>query len=361
MIRVLHVVTAMNRAGLETMIMNYYRHIDKNIIQFDFLTHRPGHFDYSDEIEKLGGKIFHISRLNPFSISYRRELLTFFKEHTEYKIVHVHLNCMSSVILKAAKKCNVPIRIAHSHIASSSKDFKYPIRLFYKQFIPKYATNLFACGKEAGKYIFGGSDYKLIHNAIDVNLYSYSEKWYFDIRQKLGIKQDELAIGHVGRFMTQKNHSFIIDIFNELSKSVKAKLILVGEGELFKKIEEKIKSLGLTEKVILTGIVSNVYDYLQAMDVFVFPSLLEGLPLTVIEAQASGLPCLISDKVPIECKKTDLVEQISLENTAEIWAKKILNYSNHKRKNTSEEIAKSGYDINQEVKWLETFYKNSLK
>lgn len=361
MVRVLHVVTAMNRAGLESMIMNYYRHIDKNIIQFDFLTHRSGHFDYSDEIEKLGGKIFHISKLNPFSISYRKELSNFFKEHREYNIIHVHLDCMSAVVLNTAKKCNIPIRIAHSHSSNQDKDYKYPIKIWYKRFIPKYATHLFACGIEAGKWTFNGHEYKVVNNAIDVNLYSYSEKRHFDIRQKLGIKDDELVIGHVGRFMTVKNHSFIIDIFNELSKLSKAKLILVGEGELKQGIEEKIKSLGLTERVVLTGSVSNVYDFLQAMDVFVFPSLYEGLPLTVIEAQAAGLPCLISDKVPIECKKTDLVEQISLENTAEIWAKKILNYSNIKRRNTSEEIAKSGYDINQEVKWLETFYKNSLK
>lgn len=175
-IRVLHIVTYMGRGGLETMLMNYYRHIDRNKVQFDFLVHRDFEADYDAEIRELGGKIYHISRLIPWSHSYREKLKHFFREHSEYKIVHVHQDCLSSVALQCAKECGVPVRIAHSHTSSAVKDLKYLIKKYYMKKIPVYATDLFACGKQAGNWMFRGNDFRVIPNGICVQDYIYSEK-----------------------------------------------------------------------------------------------------------------------------------------------------------------------------------------
>lgn len=356
MIRVLHVVTYMGRGGLETMIMNYYRNIDRSQIQFDFLTHRDFKADYDDEIESMGGIIYNLPPLNPFSASYRKALSKFFDKHTEYKIIHVHQDCMSSVILKEAYKQGVPVRVAHSHNCSQDKNAKYLIKLFYKKFISKYSTHLFACSKEAGDWMFGQTKFKVINNAIDASKYTYNENMRKKMRQKFELSVEELLIGHVGRFNLPKNHSYLLDVFQLVQSSVKAKLFLVGDGYLRNEIEKKIQMLGLEDKVILAGVCDNVNEILQAIDVFLFPSLYEGLPVSIVEAQASGLPCLISDKVPIECKKTDLVYQMNLTDSAEKWADKVIELSKIKRVNTYEQIKASGYDIKENAKMLTDFY-----
>lgn len=358
--RVLQVVTHMNRGGLETMLMNYYRHIDRNCIQFDFLTHRECDGDYGEEIKSLGGIIYHLPRLNPFSYRYRKALDKFLEEHPEYQVIHVHQDCMSSVILKAAKKHGVKVRIAHSHNASQDSNFKYLIKLIWMRSIPKYATDLMACGKEAGDWMFRGADFHILNNAIDAKLYRFDVEKRNILRQQLGIKGEELLLGHVGRFSPQKNHEFLIDIFYEVQKLCEAKLILVGDGELRNEIEDKIRKLGLEDKVILTGLRSDVADLMQAMDVFVFPSHYEGLPVTLVEAQASGLPCLISDKVPIECKKTDLVQQLSLEKDAKNWADLVIQTVGMEREETYEEIKNSGFDIVENANWLQNYYAKAI-
>lgn len=361
MIRVLHVVTDMRRGGLETMLMNYYRNIDHKNIQFDFLTHRNYKGDYDNEIMSYGGKVYHISKLNPFSRSYAKELEEFFKSHSEYKIIHVHQDCLSSVVLKIAEKSNIPVRIAHSHSSNQNRDFKYPIKLLYKHFIAKYATDLIACSEEAGKWMFGKkAKFNILNNAIDARLYTYNSTKATDIRKSFGFEQNDLVVGHVGRFSYPKNHSFLIDIFQDVAKQKKAKLLLVGDGKLREEIEEKAKQLGLKENVVFTGVRSDVSDLMQAMDIFVFPSHYEGLPVTLIEAQSSGLPCFISDKVPIECKKTDLVEQIPLSSGAGFWAEKVLSCK-RERKDTYKEICESGYDIHENAKWLEEYYLEKVK
>lgn len=361
MIRILHVVTDMRRGGLETMLMNYYRHVDRNTIQFDFLTHRDYRSDYDDEIESLGGIIYHLPKLNPFSKSYKDSLHQFFCDHTEYRIVHVHQDCLSSVILKVAKQCNIPVRIAHSHNSNQTKDAKYPIKLYYKQFIPKYATHLMACSEEAGKWMFGkNAEFTVLNNAIDVAQYSYNAEKREIIRKSFDIPNDTLVLGHVGRFSYRKNHTYLIDIFHKVASQTKAKLLLVGEGDLKAETEEKVKKMRLQNCVIFTGVRSDVIDLLQAIDVFVFPSNYEGLPVTIIEAQAAGLPCFISDKVPIECKKTDLVQQIPLSASPEQWANAIIDCKKD-RKNRYEEIKESGYDIVENAKWLEDYYFEKIR
>lgn len=364
MIRILHVVTHMNRGGLETMLMNYYRAIDRDKVQFDFLVHRYEIGDYDGEIERLGGKIFRLPILNPFSKRYKNTLYDFFERHPEYKVIHVHQDCMSSVILKSAKRAGIPVRIAHSHSSSQDKNIKYPIKLFFKQSIGKYATELFACGKEAGDWMFNGAPYRIINNAIDAKKYKYSSIIRSSMRCSLDIEDNEIVVGHVGRFSPPKNHEFLITVFNEIYKKNKnVKLLLVGDysGSIGEKIQERIQSLRLTKNVILTGVRSDVADLMQAMDVFVFPSIYEGLPLTLIEAQANGLSCLISDKVPIECKKTEDVTQISLNESPERWAEIALLLSENKRSDNLESIKKTGFDITENAFWLQEFYISKFK
>ncbi len=356
MVRVLHVVTDMRCGGLETMLMNYYRKIDRNKVQFDFLEHRQEESDYDREIRILGGKIYRIPRLNPFSLHYRLVLRRFFQEHPEYQIIHVHQDCLSSVILKIAKQYGIKVRIAHSHSNNQDRNLKYLIKLYYKRKIPKYATHLFACSEEAGKWMFKNAKFEIINNAIDTEKYAYSLEKRKQIRESLGISDDMLVIGHVGRFSYPKNHMYLLDIFQKVIEKTSAVLLLVGDGILRSEIENKIEQLHLQDKVILTGVRKDVADLLQAMDVFVLPSRYEGLGIVVIEAQTSGLPCCISDRVSKECEKTDLVYQISLSEDTEIWANKILQISKIKRNSRCDEIQKNGYDLQDNTDKLADFY-----
>ncbi len=356
MLRILHIVTNMDRGGLETMLMNYYRHIDRDKIQFDFLVHREARAAYDDEIESLGGKIYRISRLIPWSKNYRNTLKDFFKSHPEYKIVHVHQDCLSSVALKCARECGVPHRIAHSHSSSQDKNLKYPIKLYYKRKISRYATDLFACSDEAGRWMFCGADFRVVNNAIDAKKYVFNLNIRRKVRDSL-ILTDEFVVGLVGRFSPAKNHAFLLDIFAEVVRlHNNSKLLLVGDGELRSEIEEKVRALGLTDKVIFTGVREDVPALLQAMDIFVFPSLYEGLGIVAIEAQTAGLPLFISDKVPIECQKTDLVWQLSLSDSPETWASAILNGRNTERTDRFFEIAAAGFDIAENAEWLQNYY-----
>lgn len=361
-IRVLQVVTHMERGGLETMLMNFYRHMDREQVQFDFLVHRQERADYDDEIESLGGRIFRLPRLVPWSKAYLAALDAFFTEHPEYRIVHVHQDCLSSVILKVAKNHSVPVRIAHSHNANQDKNLKYPIKLWYKRSIPRYATDLFACGKNAGDWMFGGAPYQVINNAIDAAAYPCDAAKRAAVRHSLGFN-DELVIGHVGRFNPQKNHPFLLEIFSALlKKEANAVLLLVGGGEDMPKIQAKARELGIADHVRFMGVRSDVADLMQAMDVFVFPSLYEGLPVTMVEAQASGLPCIISDKVPEECIITSgLVDVMPLSASADAWAEKVLEKRQCAREDHSDEVAAHGFDITAEAEKLQEFYLGAYK
>lgn len=357
MIRILQVVTYMGRGGLETMLMNYYRHIDRSKIQFDFLVHRNFEADYDAEILTMGGKIYHISRLIPWSNQYREELKRFFKEHPEYKIVHVHQDCLSSVALKCAEECGVPVRIAHSHSSSQDRNLKYFIKRHYMKQIPQVATECFACGKKAGDWMFGGHPYRILQNAIDLSVYAYVPEKAAAVRKKLQIEKN-IVIGHVGRFDAAKNQEFLLEIFRECVKQEpNARLLLVGDGERKKQIKRKAQIMGLEKQVIFTGVRDDVPDLLQAMDGFVFPSLYEGVPVTMIEAQASGLPCVMSDHVPKECVVTsDLVNVMKLSESPQKWARHIMKQAHKKRKNQQNEIQSAGYDIVIAAKKLENFY-----
>ena len=353
-IRILHIVTYMGRGGLETMLMNYYRAIDRAKVQFDFLTHRDFRADYDDEIEALGGKIYRLPNLNPFSRSYLGALDRFFREHPEYRIVHSHLDCMSAIPLKAAKKHGVPVRIGHAHNSNQPRDAKYLLKLFYKRMIAGQATQLFACSEEAGRWMFGNADFRVLNNAIDAGKYAFDADIRSTVRHELGLPADALVVGHVGRFDPLKNHRFLVEIFEKMPED--ARLLLVGDGVLRPDVEQQAEALGIRDRVLFTGVRTDVDRLLQAMDVFLMPSLFEGLPVSIVEAQAAGLPCLISDKVPIECKKTELVTQIPLEASPDEWAEAVLSAAEAPRGDTLSRIREAGFDIRANAEWLQNYY-----
>jgi len=366
-LRVLQVVTIMTRGGLESFIMNVYRKIDRSKIQFDFLCHRMRKGDFDDEIVSLGGQIY---RTPPLSIrnllGYYRNLDRFFSDHKDYKIVHSHINAMSTPVLRSALHYQIPVRIAHSHTSSAITDLKLPVRVFNKLFIKKYATNYFACSKKAAVWLFGRKaqsegQVRIIHNAIDANLYAYNSVVRQRLRSDLNL-QSKFVVGHVGNFIYPKNHSFLVDIFEKiLVNTPDAYMIFVGEGNLQKSVREKCIRMNISDRVLFTGKVSNVNEYLQSFDIFVFPSHYEGLPLTVVEAQAAALPCLISDAISNEVKITGLVRMLSLSQNAEVWADSILNdFDCSERKDISEEIIAHKYDSAIVAKELEDFYLGSL-
>lgn len=356
-IRILHVVTYMGRGGLETMLMNYYRHVNRNRVQFDFLVHRDFEADYDPEILNLGGKIYRLPRLNPFNKKYLNELNQFFKDHPEYRIVHSHLDCMAGIPLKYAKRNGVPIRIAHAHSSNQTKDKKYLLKLMFKRNIKKNATDLFACAQDAGLWMFGCDQFHVMNNAIDTKAYVVNKQTEIEVRRELEIPEDTFVVGHVGRFAPPKNHKFIVRVFAEVLKEKQnAFLLLVGDGDLRGETEALTVELGIQDNVIFAGMRSDVNRMLQAMDVFLFPSVYEGLPVSIIEAQAAGLPCLISDKVPIECRKTDLVGQLSLNDSLSAWKDAVIDAGKVLKRDTSREISDAGFDICQNAKWLKDFY-----
>lgn len=357
MIRVLQVVNNMHRAGLETMLMNYYRHMDKEKIQFDFLTHRPERDDYDDEIEAMGGKVYYAPRLYPQNYpAYFKYMDNFFKEHPEYKIMHSHIDAMSYLPLKAAKKAGVPIRIAHSHNTSIDKDFKLPLKLYYKSRITSVGNYYCACGEEAGKFLFPGKEYTVIPNAIETDKFQYNEIVRRRKRQELRIS-DEIVFGHVGRISYQKNHKFLVEIFNEIVKKNKnVLLLLIGVGEKENEVRKQVAELGLNEKVRFLGNRADVYELYQAMDVFVLPSFFEGIPVVGVEAQFAGLPCVFSDKVPQEVSFTENNLFMGLDKKASYWADEMLKLLVDNTNNRNRVIENRVYDINYAYECLEKRY-----
>lgn len=364
--RVLHIVNIMNRGGLETFIMNVYRKIDRTKIQFDFMVHSNIRGEFDDEIESLGGIIFRITSRRENIVKNRKELELFFYKHPEYTIVHQHSSSLSYLTpLKIAKKHKVPTRIIHSHSSKlSGNKLNYLTHYFNQFLLNNISTDNFACSKLAAKWLFGknnylNDNYRIINNGIDIEEYKFDILKRNKIRKEFKIENNIKVIGHVGRFTYPKNHSYLIDVFNELSKiEKKTKLILVGSGRLKEEIQSKVEELNLSEKVLFLGQRSDVADILSAMDVLVFPSHYEGLPVSLVEAQATGLRVLASQNITEEIKLTNLLEFMSIHISPQKWAIEIKNINNYTRKDTHSEIKNHNYDINQVVKKLEYFYLN---
>lgn len=353
-IRILQCVSNMDRAGIETMLMNFYRNIDRNKVQFDFLCNKSKPGDYDEEIKSLGGKIYVSPGLSPFKwFKYQKFMKNLFKEHPEYKIIHCQNEAMGFPALYAAKKAGIPVRISHSHNTVTRFDFKWPIKILYKYLLRLVATDYVACGIDAGKYLFG-KEVKIIHNAIDVKKFQFNERVRNKLRKKLKV-ENKFVIGHVGRFEPQKNHNFLIDMFYEYQKQDNdAILLLIGTGSLEEKIKDKVKKLGIEEKVVFTGNISNVNEMYSAMDLFILPSFHEGLPVVGVEAQTSGVTCIFSDNVTKEVKFNDNVFYVSLSEKIEKWCSII---NNNKNKNRVSNY-KNSYDINYIKEDLINFYIN---
>lgn len=361
-IRILQVVTIMNRGGLETMLMNYYRQIDRSRIQFDFMVHREEEGHYDQTIKKLGGRIFRMPSIKPGNYRlYFKKLDQFFKEHPEYKVVHSHINENSSFVLRAAKKAGVLGRIAHSHLSDLGIDLKLPFRLYARSQMKNVPTDYFACSINAGKWLFGQKildDHRLtvLHNAVDTQEFKFNEGMRRKLRERLEIPDDQLVIGHIGRFNKQKNHDFLIDIFEAIRElQPYSKIVLIGDGPLRPATERKVMEKGLASNVLFLGIRSDISNLLHTMDLFLFPSLFEGLPVVLVEAQAAGLSCIVSDRITKESDVSGRVEFISLNKPAEYWAKQVLNAS-FAHQDTSLELKKRGYDSVTMAQWLSRYY-----
>lgn len=362
-VRVLQVIGIMNRGGAETMIMNLYRNIDKTKIQFDFVENSLKRAAYDDEIEALGGKIYRCPHFNGKNyFEYKKWWKDFFRNHkNEYKIIHGHIGSTAAIYLKIARK-NGLFTIAHSHSSGSDRSLYSKLYGVLSYNTRNIADYFFACSQAAGVDRYGqkvvhSNRYKVLNNAIDTKLFTYNEETRQRIRNEFDLK-DSIVIGHIGRLVPVKNTQFLLSVFKEIkSQKPNTKLILVGGGELRETLEHQAKELGIFDDIIFTGVRSDVNNLLQAMDIFVFPSLFEGLPVTLVEAQTSGLPCVISDGVPDESILTkDLVTVMSLEQSSEKWAEHILTRLGKKRYSRVDEIKAKGYDISETAKWLEDFY-----
>lgn len=366
MIRVLHVIGAMKSGGAEAMIMNLYRHIDRNQVQFDFVVHTEEKCFYDKEITKLGGRIYRTERFNIINwLSYRKFWNDFFCEHEEYKIVHGHINSSAAIYLSIAKE-HGRIAIVHSHsIKNTEKSLRaYAFRIFIYPI--RYIADYFlACSEKAGETRFGkhvieSENYKVFKNGIDVKLFCFQMEIRKVIREEYGIPEEKLIIGHVGRFTFAKNHKFLLEVFKKVNEIYSdAELWLIGTGELEEKIRTQVQNMGMGKKVRFIGETSRVSEYLQAMDIFVFPSFYEGLGIAVVEAQAAGLPCIISDVIPNEADMgCRLVKRLSLEDSAEDWADAIMAKRGLVRMDTTGYLRKAGFDIETVSKELQDFYIN---
>lgn len=363
MLRVLHSVSNMARAGIETMLMNYYREIDRSKLQFDFLANKPIPGEYDEEIRSMGGRVFVSPGLNPLHFpEYKRFVAGLLHENPEIRIVHAHNEAMGYYALKSAKDAGIKVRIAHAHNTQIIKDYKYLLKMVCKQLLPGAATDYWSCGRDAGIYYYGEKRWKesgfILHNAIDTTRFTFRQEAR-DNQRKLHNLEDCFVIGHVGRFNVQKNHTRLLDIFAEVLKTVpEARLALIGTGELEDSVKEKAKTLGIQDKVLFLGQMGDVSEWYMAMDCFVLPSLFEGLPVVGIEAQATGLPCVFSDHVTDEVLLSPGARRVALDADNAEWAKTIIStrLSATDRTLGAETIRRAGYDIHTEARKLQERY-----
>lgn len=361
-IRIAQIMGKWVGGGVEAVVMNYYRHIDREKIQFDFICDDDSTCIPKEEIESLGGKVILIPPYQKV-LKYHKELKKILKDG-QYKIVHSHINALSVFSLWTAKSAKVPVRIAHSHSTSNKKEWKKTLlKNLLRPFSKVFATDYFCCSELAGRWLFGNKTYDkgkvyLLNNAIDVDKFKYNEKIRKEKRKELNIKDKDLVIGHIGRFVKQKNHEFLIDIFNEIHKQNKNTiLLLAGEGPLKEEIEQKAKDLNLEKSVKFLGQRKDANKLYQAMDAFILPSLYEGLPVVGVEAQAAGLPCFFSTDMTKETKVLQTTKFISLTHTPQYWAKEILKQLNsYTRVNTEKEITENNFNIKVEATKLEEQY-----
>ena len=366
-VKVLYFVDRMLRGGIQSLVIDWVSRFDKNKIHVDFLLLDDGkEYELEQTLKELGCTVYKLKGIwvkTPIDfIKYKYAVKNFFKEHHDYKVVHMHSSSKNYMILKYAKKYGIPIRIAHSHnIDFQTKNpLKKLIGNLFKKPLIKYATDYFACSKIAGEWLFGkdiveSDKFRVIHNAIDYDKFKYNDDIRNETRRKLGFNDSDIVVGHVGRFVTQKNHSFLVDVFYKCyEQNNNYKLLLVGTGELEGFIKEKVKSLGIENNVIFAGFRNDANRLFNAMDIFCFPSLFEGLGLVLVEAQANGLSCFVTEKtIPEEVQINQNFRFLPLDK--EKWIEEI-NTADIARCNSRENIVENDYLIDNIVKKLESFY-----
>lgn len=360
LIRVLQVVGSMGAGGAETMLMNWYRKIDREKVQFDFLVHHQAESCYEEEIRKMGGVVYHLSFADDHNIpKYKRDLKAFFEAHPEYKIVHGHHSSYGRWYLKAAKQAGVPVRISHSHIASFSKTMTGVLFFLMSRKYKKYANVHFACSVAAGNYMYGKEPFEVYNNGIDTEKFKFNLEVRQKVRKEFDFDESKTVFAHVGRFHHQKNHNFLIDIFKAYTdRNADCSLFLIGTGPLHEKIKEKVKKLGLNEKVYFLNNRSDVPDLLCASDLFLFPSFYEGLPLTLVEAQTSGLPVVCSDSITDETKLTDDYYALSLTDPLDKWVD-VIDKARAKtidRSKSNHTVKNAGYDSYDVAMKIQKYY-----
>ena len=363
MLRVLHSVSNMARAGIETMLMNYYRQIDRSLIQFDFLANKPVPGEYDEEIRSMGGRVFVSPGLNPLHYpKYRRFVADLLHDCPDIRIVHAHNEAMGYYALQSAKDAGIKVRIAHAHNTQIIRDYKYPLKIICKQLLPGAATDYWSCGRDAGIYYYGEKRWNeagfILRNAIDMSRFVFQPEVRDRLRKAHGL-ENCFVIGHVGRFNVQKNHTRLLDIFAQIAKTDPgARLVLIGVGELQQSAKEKAGDLGILDKTLFLGQMANVNEWYQAMDCFVLPSLFEGLPVVGIEAQAAGLPCFFSDRVTDEVMLSADAHRISIEASDVEWAEEITKAgrAGTDRSQGVDTVRQAGYDIREEAGKLQRIY-----
>ncbi len=367
-VRILHVLGNTRLGGAESRIMDLYRHMDRDRVQFDFLVHtgdvhtdKEGYFD--KEIQSLGGRIFRIPRFRAYNyFSYKRAVRAFFREHHEFQVVQGHITSTAAIYLPEAKKAGVAITAAHARSAGVDQGLKGVLTHFLRRNLSKKTDVMFTCSELAGISVFGKKAVEqgktiFIPNAIDCRAFDYNQEVREKIRQELGLA-GQYVIGHVGSFRYAKNHEYLLRIFAGLCEKKKdCALLLLGEGSEMEGIRRLAKELGIDKQVYFLGNRSNVGDYYQAMDYFVYPSRFEGLPGAVVEAQTCGLRCLISDTICQEVMVTDSVHAMDIRKEPEKWAEYVLETAGYQRRGRMEEMKKAGFDVNAQVKTMTKFYE----
>jgi len=365
MVKVLYFVDRMLRGGIQTFVYENVKYMDKSVIQIDFLLLDDGQtYNMEEDLRNLGCNVFKLNGIwikKPYDyIKYYLAMDAFFKQNHDYDVVHLHSSSKNFLFLYIAKKYGIKTRIAHSHNIDFQTKSKMKIMAgnIMKPLLINNATDFFACSELAGKWLFGNRQVTIVKNAVDIERFRFDEIIAKEMREKLGYSDQDIVIGHVGRFTRQKNHDFLIDIFKEAYKrNPKYKLLLIGTGELEEKIQDKVKKLELEKVVRFYGFHSDVEKYMQAMDIFVFPSLFEGLGLVLIEAQASGLNCYASQGViPEEAKASELMTFVNLDDGAIEWVNKIGVNKNRRQMKYIDSLIKNGYSIQDTSLFLQEYY-----
>jgi glycosyltransferase involved in cell wall biosynthesis len=361
--RILHVFASLDRAGAETMLMNIYRSLDRNKVQFDFVVEeRLTEYAFEKEVRSLGGRVFYSPKPTFFKIGrYIQFWWELFSDHTEYRIIHAHHTSPAFLYLFLAKMKSRKT-LAHSHISGGEKSFKTLLKIISRFPLRYIADKLVACSDPAATWMFGGKgDVLILKNAIDISGFHYTDSKRLSTQQRYNISGEPIIL-HVGRFDNQKNHYFLIDAFKfYLGESDAAKLYLIGEGPLKASIEAYALKLGLRDNVVFVGVSSNIQSWMCAADVFLFPSKYEGLGLVLIEAQAAGLPCVVSDGVPREVAVTDLVEFVPLKSDIKSWASAIDRaYQMTNERSEVQGLRASGYDVRDTSKLLIETYEEMM-